>query len=141
MHFYLADKEAQQVDPAATALLLDLHGNVTETAAANLLIVEDGSIVSPPIAHILPGISRGTVIDLAGKLRIPFRERILQVYDVQKADEAFLTSTPYCLMPVTKVNGTAIGSGQPGPVFRRLMQAWSQEVGLDIERQILEGAK
>jgi branched-subunit amino acid aminotransferase/4-amino-4-deoxychorismate lyase len=141
MHFYLADKEAQRVDPAATALLLDLHGNVTETAAANLLIMERGTLVSPPVVHILSGISRATLIDLAGKLGIPFCERALQVCDTQNADEAFLTSTPYCLMPVTKVNGTAIGNGQPGPVFRRLMQAWSEEVGLDIERQILEGAK
>ena len=58
MHFYLADKESQLVDPDATALLLDVHGNVTETATANFLIVERGRIVSPPPVNILPGISR-----------------------------------------------------------------------------------
>jgi branched-subunit amino acid aminotransferase/4-amino-4-deoxychorismate lyase len=141
MHFFLAEKEAQRADPAAAALLLDLHGNVTETSAANLLIVENRTIVSPPAVQILPGISRATVIDLAGKLDIPYRERTLQVFDVCSADEAFLTSTPYCLMPVTKVNGTAIGNGRPGPLYRRLVEAWSQEVGLDIERQIVEGAR
>jgi branched-chain amino acid aminotransferase len=139
MHFYLAEKEAQRVDPAAVALLLDLDGNVTETAAANLLIVKDGTIVSPPAFHILPGISRATVIDLAGKLGMPFQERPLQVFDVERADEAFLTSTPYCLVPVTKLNGTLLGNGRPGSVFRRLMAVWSEEVGLDIERQIVEG--
>lgn len=141
MHFYLADKEAQLVDPAAMALLLDLHGNVTETAAANVLIVERGVLVSPPALAILPGISRATVLALAGKLGIDFREREIQVFDVVNADEAFITSTPYCLLPVTKVNGVAIGDGKPGPLFRRLLEAWSQEVGVDIERQILEGAR
>ena len=58
------------------------------------------------------------------------------------ADEAMLTSTPYCLAPVTKINGAPIGSGQvQGPVFRRLMQAWSQRVGVDIIEQILATAR
>ena len=58
MHFYLADKEAQLVDPDAAALLLDVHGNVTETATANFLIVERGRIVSPPPVELLPGMRR-----------------------------------------------------------------------------------
>jgi branched-subunit amino acid aminotransferase/4-amino-4-deoxychorismate lyase len=140
MHFYLADKEAQQVDPDAAALLLDLDGNVTETAAANFLMVKRGTIISPPAIHILPGISRATVIELAGKMSIPFVERAVQVLDVLNADETFTSSTPYCLMPVTRVNGVAIGDGEPGPVFRRLVEAWSLEVGLDIQKQILDGA-
>jgi hypothetical protein len=44
-------------------------------------------------------------------------------------------------MPVTKINGMAIGDGKPGPFYRRLLEAWSKEVGLDIARQILEGAE
>jgi branched-subunit amino acid aminotransferase/4-amino-4-deoxychorismate lyase len=141
LHFYLAEKEAQLVDPHATALLLDLHGNVTETATANFLMAEHGTIVSPPAAHILGGISRATVIELASKLGIPFVERDLQVADVLKADEAFTSSTPYCLLPVTKLNGVPIGEGKRGPMFRRFLQAWSSEVGLDIEQQLLEGAE
>jgi branched-subunit amino acid aminotransferase/4-amino-4-deoxychorismate lyase len=137
MHYYLADKEAQLVDPEASALLLDLQGNVTETGGANFLIVERGTIVSPTTVNTLPGISRGMVIELAGKLGIPFVERDLQVYNVVNADEAFTTSTPYCVMPVTKINGLAIGDGRPGPIFRRLISAWSEAVGVDIERQIL----
>jgi branched-chain amino acid aminotransferase len=52
------------------------------------------------------------------------------------ADEAFLASTPYCLMPVTKINGVPVGDGKPGPLFRRLISAWSELVGLDIQAQI-----
>lgn len=141
MHYFLADKEAQMMDPDATAILLDLDGNVTETSGANFLIVEKGTIVSPTLRNTLPGISRATVIDLATKLKIPFVEQDFQVFNVINADEAFTASTPYCLMPVTKINGVVIADGKPGPIYRKLMQAWSQEVGVDIIQQIIEGAK
>lgn len=140
MHYYLADQEARLVDPEASALLLDLDGNVTETSAANFLIVECGSLISPTPANALPGISRAMVMELAGKLGIPFIERDFQVFNAINADEAFTTSTPYCLMPVTKINGLPIGSGEPGPLTRRLLAAWSAAVGLDIEKQIQDGA-
>lgn len=141
MHYYLADQEAKLVDPEAQALLLDLDGNVTETSAANFLLVERGTIVSPTLTNTLPGISRSTVIELAGKLGIPLVERDIQVFNVINADEAFLSSTPYCLMPVTRINGVTIGDGEPGPLFRRLIDAWSQKIGLDIVQQILGGAR
>jgi branched-chain amino acid aminotransferase len=140
LHYYLAEQEARLVDPDASALLLDLDGNLTETNAANFLFVERGTIVSPTTRNTLPGVSRATVIDLAATLGIPFVERDSQTYHAVNADEAFLTSTPYCLMPVTKINGLAIGDGKPGPIFRRLLDAWSQLVGVDIQRQIVEGA-
>ncbi|HEY7329188.1 MAG TPA: aminotransferase class IV [Gemmataceae bacterium] len=136
MHFYLADLEARQVDPEATALLLDLAGNITETSTANFLIVERGTIISPTTVNILPGISRTMVIELAGKLGIPFLERDLQVDDAISADEAFLTSTTFCLMPVTKINGAQIGEGRPGALTRLLLHTWSAKVGVDIEKQI-----
>lgn len=137
MHFYLADKEAQLVDPEASALLLDVDGNVTETAAANFLLVDHGVIVAPTTRNSLPGVSRATVIELAGQLGIPFAERDLQLFHALNADEAFLSSTPYCLMPVTKINGLPLAVG---PIYRRLLAAWSQTVGLNIEQQIRTGA-
>jgi branched-chain amino acid aminotransferase len=141
LHFYLADLDARRIDPEASALLLDLAGNITETSTANFLIVERGTIVSPTTVNTLPGISRAMVIELASKLSIPFVERDLQVYNALNADEAFLTSTPYCLMPVTKINGTPIGDGKPGALTRRLLAVWSAEVGLDIVKQIQSGVR
>ena len=73
-------------------------------------------------------------------MAIPYCERDLQVFDVLNTDEAIITSTPYCLMPVTKINGIAVGEGKPGPVFRCLLDAWSEEVGVNIGQQILDGA-
>jgi branched-subunit amino acid aminotransferase/4-amino-4-deoxychorismate lyase len=141
MHYYLADQQARLVDRNAAALLLDLEGNVTETGAANFLIVEDGTIVSPSLRNTLPGVSRATVIELAAKLGIPFAVRDLQVFDAINADEALLASTPYCLMPVSKINGTDIGTGQPGPIYGQVAKAWSDLVGLDIVQQIVDGAR
>ena len=141
MHFYLAEQEVQMVDPHASALLLDLSGNVTETGGANFLIVSGGTIVSPTLTNILPGVSRAMVIELAAKLDIPFVQRDFQLFDVVNADEAFTTTTPYCMMPVTRINGQSIADGKPGPVYKRLLEAWSGEVGLDIRQQIIDGAK
>lgn len=141
MHYYLADKEAQLVDPDASALLLDLAGNVTETGGSNFLIVERGTIVSPTLVNTLPGISRETVIELAKQLGIPFEVRDIQVHSVINADEAFTSSTPYCLLPVTKINGLAIGDGRPGPVWRKLMTAWGELVGIDVVQQMRDGAR
>lgn len=108
---------------------------MTETSGANFLIVERGTIVSPTLRNTLPGVSRAIVIELAAKLGIPFVERDTQVFSVMNADEAFLASTPYGLCPVTKINGVAIGDGQPGAIYRRLICAWSELVGLDVVAQ------
>ena len=134
MHYFLADEEARLVDPDAVALLLDLEGNVTETGGANFLIVEDGTIVSPTLRNTLPGISRMTVIELAETLGIHFVECDFQPFAVVNADEAFLATTPYCMMPVTKINGIPIGSGQPGEVFHKLVEAWNREVNAEIHK-------
>jgi branched-chain amino acid aminotransferase len=141
MHYYLADKEAQAVDPNAVALLLDLDGNVTETSGSNFMIVERGTIVVPTLRNTLPGVSRATVMELAGQLGVPWVERNFQVYNVMNADEAWLTSTPYCIMPATMINGSPIGNGRPGPLSRRFVGAWSELVGVDILGQIVEGAE
>jgi branched-subunit amino acid aminotransferase/4-amino-4-deoxychorismate lyase len=136
MHYFLAEAEARQIDPAAWALLLDLNGHITETAAANFLMVKDGTIVSPTTRNILPGISRAMVFELAGWLGIPTRVRDIALPEALAADEAFLTSTPFCMLPVTSINNAAIGNGKPGPVFQRLLARWSAEVGVDIAAQM-----
>ena len=136
MHWYLADREAHLVDPKAITLLLDLDGNITETGGANFLIVRDGAVLSPTLRNILPGVSRQVVIEICGDLGIPFVEQDLQVHDVVNADEAFLTTTPYCMAPCTKINGLTIGDGKPGPMFERLIAAWSDREGVDVVEQV-----
>ncbi|MEQ9406466.1 MAG: aminotransferase class IV [Fuerstiella sp.] len=136
MHWWLADQETHLADPRAVSLCLDLDGNVTETAGSNFLIYTGGQVVSPSRRNVLPGISVATVRELCEELDIPFVERDFQVYDVINADEAFLASTPYCLAPVTRINGVSIGNGQPGPLLQRLLDLWSTRVGVNIVAQI-----
>jgi branched-subunit amino acid aminotransferase/4-amino-4-deoxychorismate lyase len=136
MHYYLADRQARQVDPHSRAILLDDDGFVTETTTASLLVVERGpTIVSPPHEKLLPGISVAVVAELAQSLGIPFVERDLTPADVAAAEEVLLAGTTPCLLPVLRLNGQSICSGRPGDVFQRLIVAWSDLVGVDIVQQ------
>ena len=137
LHWWLAEQEAHLVDPCAMPLLLDLQGNLTETSGANFLLVKNGTVYSPVSRNILLGISRKVVIELCAKLGISFVERDLQAHDAITADEAFVTTTPYCMAPVTRFNGAIIGDGAAGgPVFNRILDAWSNEAGVDIRAQV-----
>ncbi|MDA0835369.1 MAG: aminotransferase class IV [Planctomycetota bacterium] len=141
MHWYLADQQARLGDPKAAALVLDQQGNVTETSTANFFLVSQGTVYSPRPDHILGGVSQMIVVELLEKLGIPYRTADMQTYDVFNADEAFTSSTPYCLLPVTKFNGRPLGEGTIGPIYRRLITAWSEKVGFDIVEQMQTGAR
>jgi len=140
LHWFLADKQSQAVDPRAITLLLDLDGNVTECAGSNFVIVKDSTIISPTTRNILWGVSLQTVKELAAGIGMQFIEKDFQPYDVINADEAWLTTTPYCLAPCTKINNIPIGTGKPGPWFKTMQSAWSERVGMDIETQLMRSA-
>ncbi|MFO0898400.1 MAG: aminotransferase class IV [Pirellulales bacterium] len=136
MHYYLADRAARAREPGAKALLLDQSGRVCETAAANLVLVrEDGGLLTPPRDQVLRGISLQVLHELAEGLEVPWQERELRMADLNGASELLLTSTHSCLLPAVRLNGQAIGDGQPGLVYRQLLAAWSRLVGLDIAAQ------
>lgn len=135
LFYTLADAEARVVDPDAQCVILDTDGCISENKGGNLFAVVDGELVTPTTENCLAGISRQTVIELAGELAIPVREARLQVYDFYTADEVFFTSTPYCIMPATRFNGLPVGDGCVGLVTKRLLAAWSERVGLDIVAQ------
>jgi branched-subunit amino acid aminotransferase/4-amino-4-deoxychorismate lyase len=136
MHYYLADREARQRNPEARALLLDQEGFVTEASTANFLIYSaDRGLVSPPLEKVLPGITLATLADLADGLSMPVRYQDITVDDAYAAEEAFLCSTSPCILPVSSIDGRKVGSGQPGPMFQRLLKAWSEHVGVDIQDQ------
>ena len=142
MHYYLADRKAAQVDPDARALLLDRQGLVTEASTANIMIYTTAEgILSPPATNVLQGITLAEAVKRARKLDIPVGSRVLTPGDVASADEVFLTSTPSCLLPVTRLDGRRIGRGTPGDIFRRLLAAWNDLVGVDISAQAGRFAK
>lgn len=141
MHYYLADRQAAAIERGARALLLDAEGNVTESSTANLVIYVLGQgLIAPPRSEVLPGVSLEVAIELARGLAIPYSERALRPADVAAAAEAFLTSTPNCLLPVTRFAGRSVGDGHPGPIFGRISAAWNELVGLDIAAQAVRFA-
>ena len=135
MAYTLAEAEVKLVDPQAQSILLDIHGNVAENKGGNFFIYTEGVLKTPHARSALAGISRATVLELAAQLGVRVEVTDFQPYDIYTADEAFFTSTPYCIMPATKFNGLPVGDGQVGTVTKRLLQAWSEHVGVDIVDQ------
>tara|TARA_R110002167_G_scaffold89811_1_gene242288 strand:- start:1167 stop:2081 length:915 start_codon:yes stop_codon:yes gene_type:complete len=133
--YTMAESEVKLVDPMAQSLILDTDGFLSENKGGNFFLVTKGCIKTPSTINCLNGISRQTIFQLADQLQIPIEECQLLPYDVTTADEAFFTSTPYCIMPATKFNGITVGTGEVGPITRNLIRAWSQRVGLDIQKQ------
>jgi branched-chain amino acid aminotransferase len=138
MHYMMANIEVSLIAGSDNwALLLDPDGFVAEGTGSNFFLVKDGIIYTPEARNVLRGITRATIIeDLAPRLKIPVVEKNLETYDVHTADEAFLTSTPFCAVPATSYQGKPIGDGKPGPVTMSLMDEWSRVVGIDITGQI-----
>ena len=133
-----ADLEVKSQNPNASALMLDINGNLCEGMGANLFLVKDGEMFTPHEQYILAGISRQVTIDLANELGINVKEKNLDLYDAYTADEIFVTSTSYCICPVASGNGSKPDNQDvPGPVTKRLMDAYSGMVGIDIVGQYL----
>jgi len=138
LNLILADKEVKSSRPDAWSVLLDENGNLCEGIGSNIFVVRDERVFTPRDRYVLPGVSRRTVMDLAGSLGIVCEERDLDVYDAVTAGEVFLTSTSLCICPVRSVNGHVIGDGAlPGPVTRRLTEAYIAHVGTDFVAQYL----
>jgi branched-chain amino acid aminotransferase len=142
MHQYLnlvlADREVKAQKPDAWAVLLDVNGNLSEGQGSNIFLVRDGGLLTPKERYVLPGVSRQAVIDLAGSLEIPFEEQDIDLYDAYTADECFLTSTSLCICGVRSLNGRTFGAGAvPGPITRRLTEAYKGLVGCDFVAQYL----
>ncbi len=139
--YQVATLQAQKVDRTAWALLTDDDGFLTEGAGSNLFLVRDGELLTPEPRNILRGVSRKVTLELAASLGIRCRELNLEAYDVVTADEAFFTSTPYAMLPMTRFHGQPVGTGQPGPVYRRLLAAWCDLAGVDMVAQAQEYAR
>ncbi len=135
MHYHLADREASARIPGGRALLCHADGRVSETSTANVIAAIGGKLVTPPPADALSGVSLGHVRRLAAAEGIAWEERTLSLGECGEADELLLSSTPNCLLPATSLDGCPIGGGRPGPMFGRLLDAWSRGVGLDVRRQ------
>jgi branched-chain amino acid aminotransferase len=134
LNMTLGDLEVKARDPKLWAVLLDHNGNLCEGIGANIFLVRGGVVMTPKEDHVLPGISRATVIELCRQLAIPIEERDLAPHDAYIAQECFLTSTSLCLCPVSAFNDVTLPT-VPGPVTKRLIDAYAKLVGLDFVKQ------
>lgn len=129
LHFHLAQMEA----PKGTwPLLLNFqgyyNGRYTEAPGANIVYVVNRRVY-PIEEAALPGISMQTVKEL-----VPTEEDPNTMKEV--ADEIWLTGTPFCMLPVVSLDGRPIGTGKPGPIYKKTLKRWNELVGLNIAKQI-----
>ena len=135
----LADMHVKAQNPDAWAGLLDVNGNLNEGAGQNLWLVRDGALFTPRREMILEGVSREVVVELAADLGITVHETDLDLFDAYTADELFLSSTSLCVCPVRSIDGRDAASADiPGPVTRRIMDAYKSLIGFDFEQQYLQ---
>ena len=135
LNLIVADREAKAYDPDAWAVLLDANGNLCEGIGSNIFLVRGGEVLTPQVRYVLPGVSRATVLEIAADIGVPARECDLDLCDVQTADEAFITSTSLCLCPVRAI--AAKTYPVPGPMTKRLTEAYARLVGMDFVQQYL----
>ncbi|WP_162653337.1 aminotransferase class IV [Lentilitoribacter sp. Alg239-R112] len=138
IHYLMANIEAGQYEGDNNwALLLDTDGYIAEGTGDNFFIIKDGVVITPESRNILRGISRDYVIsELCQQLGMQVIEKNIEAYDVHTADEAFMTGTPFCMLPVTSLNGLPIGGGSVGKCFNHLIDLWGHNTGIDIIGQI-----
>jgi branched-chain amino acid aminotransferase len=107
------------------AIMLNHEGNVAECTADNIFIVRDAQVQTPQTCDgILEGITRRVMLQLCHQLQLNCVEKTLQRQDLYIADECFLTGTGAEVIPVTRIDNRVIGSGQVGPITRKLIDAF-----------------
>ena len=122
----MARVEAKHAN-ASEAIMLSTEGYVAEGTVSNIFIVKDGVVKTPPLSvGILNGVTRSLVIGLAQKNNIPLTEQQFQPEELYAADECFVTSTLYEVMPVTSINNKPVGTGHPGDISQSMLSIFRE---------------
>ena len=120
------------IDQDAQEAILIRDGEITEGSASNIFIVSSGVIKTPPkTSHLLPGITRDLVVELARANQLPIEETAFSDTELQAADEIWITSSTKEIMPVLRLNQNTVADGRPGPVTRKIFdiyQAYKREL-------------
>ena len=137
IHYQMANIEISQYKGDNNwALLIDPDGFIAEGTGDNFFIVKNDVIITPEGRNILRGISRAYIFELAKQLNLKCVEKNIEPYDVYRAEEAFMTGTPFCILPVAGLNSVPIGNEKMGKITKILLDKWSENVGVDIIAQI-----
>ena len=119
-------------------LMSNAQGHITECRGANFMFVSDGRIKLPDRSNVLPGVSMQTVLEIADYLGIAVDEGLYSQRELYDADEAFVSSTRYCLLPVAAINGYPLGDSVPGEATNKITSRWKELVGVDFVQLTLD---
>src|SRR5262245_17510791 len=109
---------------AFEGIMRNYRGELAECTTSNLFVIKGGEVLTPPLeSGLLAGLTRELIFELGSWSGVTVRETVLKDADLFGADEAFLTSTTREVLPIVKVDERSIGTGQPGPITRRLLEA------------------
>jgi len=137
LHLMMANIQASRIKGENNwALMLDSDGFISEGTGDNFFIVKNEKLITPEGRNILRGISRAYIFELAREYGIQCVEKNIEPYDVLDADEAFMTGTPFCILPVVSLDGVVIGTGRPSSFVQELLRLWGRRVDVNIKKQI-----
>lgn len=129
----------EAVDDGCAEAILIRDGLATEGAASNLFIVSDGVLITPPKSpHLLQGVTRDLIIELAAEQGIAHREADIEEAVLRSAEEIWMTSSTKEILPVTRLDDQTVGDGVPGPLWQRmrvLYQDYKQRLRADAHKQ------
>ena len=106
-------------------LLLDAEERILEGSSCNVFCLREGELLTAEI-KVLGGIQRGVFLELAEREGIPTRIEAVPLAETQDLDEMFLTSSTRAAVPIVRVEGRDVGSGKPGPIWRRLLASYRE---------------
>jgi branched-chain amino acid aminotransferase len=119
--------QAAYTNGAEEALMCNYRGELSECAQSNFFLVRGGAALTPKSsAGLLEGVTRAFLFEVGREIGIDVRDDVLRPEDLERADEAFITSTTRELSPVVRIDEHAIGSGAPGPVTKRLLAGYQK---------------
>ena len=128
----LARKQAEDQN-SADGIMVNEQGEVCDGTVSNIFIVKDSELSTPEVnGYVLAGITRQVVLKLSNDTGTLCKERAMTVDDILQADEVFLTNTGWEILPVARVDGKTVGSGQPGPLTRALQREFRKFVDAEI---------
>jgi branched-chain amino acid aminotransferase len=131
---FLARREARAAG-VNEVVLLNENSFVAEGSSTNIFLVSQEMLITPSVeSGVLPGITREVVLELAQTMKIITLMRQVELDELLKADEVFLTSSTIEIMPLTQLDNKPIGSGKPGPITQQLMSSYKELVAKELRR-------
>ncbi len=106
------------------AIFLDNNGYISEGSGDNIFVIKNGKVVTPPTINNLKGITRAAAIDILKEMDYSITEVNIGLFDLYTADEIFVTGTAAESAPITKLDGRMIGDGKPGPITKKMIEAF-----------------